>query len=154
MDHGEALEKTGFWGRAGAGCIILALETGRILLPKRSEFVEQPHTWGVWGGAIDPNEDPAEAAQREAHEEAGANIHQMIPLYVFHDAKSGFRYYNFLGLVDKEFTPNLNWETEGYSWVNFGDWPKPLHFGLKALLSDSASAEKINAYASNGGKHE
>ena len=52
-DHAEALQQTGFWGRAGAGVLFLARDTGRILIAHRSADVEQPDTWGTWGGAID-----------------------------------------------------------------------------------------------------
>ena len=50
---------------------MLALDTGRILLPHRSQAVEQPGTWGTWGGAIDGKEQPKTAALRELREEAG-----------------------------------------------------------------------------------
>jgi len=96
-DHGEALRTTGYWGTAGAGAIILAKRTGRILLPYRSGAVEQPHTWGVWGGAIDSNEDPSSAVKRELSEEVGYSlqIDELIPLYVYEDSRVGFRYHNF-----------------------------------------------------------
>jgi 8-oxo-dGTP pyrophosphatase MutT (NUDIX family) len=135
-EHAAALRDTGFWGRAGAGAIMVAADSRRILLPHRSMRVEQPGTWGVWGGAMDGDENPAEAARREVEEEAGAtSVLQMVPLYVF--SKGDFRYHNFLAVVPHEFKPNLNWETQGYEWVEYGDWPSPMHFGLKALLDNS-----------------
>jgi 8-oxo-dGTP pyrophosphatase MutT (NUDIX family) len=134
--HSQALNDTGFWGRAGAGAVIIARDTGRILLPHRSRSVEQPGTWGVWGGAIDPGEDPELAARREVEEEAGATqVQEMIPLHVFR--KGDFRYHNFLAIVPGEFAPRLNWETQGYKWVDYGDWPRPLHFGLESLIRNS-----------------
>jgi 8-oxo-dGTP pyrophosphatase MutT (NUDIX family) len=134
--HSQALNDTGFWGRAGAGAVIMARDTGRILLPHRSRSVEQPGTWGVWGGAIDPGEDPELAARREVEEEAGATqVREMIPLHVFR--KGDFRYHNFLAIVPGEFAPRLNWETQGYKWVDYGDWPHPLHFGLESLIRNS-----------------
>ena len=142
-EHSRALQQTGFWGRRGAGCLILARDTHRICIAHRSQKVEQPGTWGTWGGAIDADEDPAQAAQREVSEEAGySGPMQMVPLYVFKH-RSGFTYYNFLAIVDQEFEPRLDWETQGYSWVKFGQWPQPLHPGLKALLSDAASLDRI-----------
>lgn len=149
-EHGEALRDTGFWGRAGAGVLFMSRNTGRILFPFRSGQVEQPHTWGTWGGAIDAGEHPAQAAAREAEEEAGYNAKpdDIIPLYVFVDPKgSGFKYYNFLVLVPSEFDPALNWETEDSIWTTFGKWPEPLHFGAKGLLNDKASYDTIEKYA-------
>ena len=49
-EHAETLAKTGFWGKQGAGSLVVAKDTGRILLAHRSRAVEQPNTWGVWGG--------------------------------------------------------------------------------------------------------
>jgi 8-oxo-dGTP pyrophosphatase MutT (NUDIX family) len=141
-EHYEALKTTGFWGKAGAGCVFLARSTGRILISHRSPYVEQPNTWGSWGGAIDPNEDPADAVRREAAEEAGHNgPFNVLPLYVFHSGT--FRYFNFLVIVPDEFRPVLNWENQGFKWCEFGKWPSPLHFGLKALFADPDSVRTI-----------
>ena len=142
-----ALRETGFWGRAAAGCLILARDSGRILIPHRSEHCQQPNTWGTWGGAIDQGESPQEAVLRELAEEAGfAAPEEVIPLFVFrHD--SGFRYHNFLVTVESEFEPRINWETQAFAWFGFGDWPEPAHFGLIALLSDADSLDVLESHA-------
>lgn len=145
--HGQALEETGFWGRQGAGCIVLAQSTGRILLPLRSDSVQEPGTWGVWGGAIDEGQSPSESVVRELQEEAGytGQIVAEEPLYVFRDKGSGFTYYNFLLVIPDEFSPDLNWETERAQWFDINELPRPQHFGLSALLRDPASAATIKA---------
>lgn len=142
--HREALKTTGFWGRQGAGCIFKARSTGRVLIAHRSQDVEQPGTWGTWGGAIDSGESPLDAARREVREEAGYHgAFEIEPLLVF---RSGdFRYSNFLVEVEDEFEPVLNWESQGSQWCEIGQWPSPLHFGLQALLSDSASMRTLEA---------
>lgn len=141
QEHRDALQKTGFWGKQGAGCIFLARDSKRILLPLRSQNVEEPGTFGVWGGAIDSEEDPKTAVEREVKEESGYNgTMKLVPLVVF--KKDSFRYHNFLAIVDTEFVPDLNWETESYIWVNFGEWPHPLHFGLKYLIKHSGERIK------------
>lgn len=142
-DHAAALHSTGFWGKQGAGCIILARSTGRMLIPHRSNNVQEPNTWGVWGGAIDSDEDPRQAAKREAEEEAGySGGVQMIPLSVFY--KGNFRYYNFLAIVDDEFQPRLNWETQNAIWTTLDELPSPLHFGLRYVISmDGEKIRKI-----------
>jgi len=146
--HQQALDNTGFWGSAGAGCIIMAADTKRILLPKRSEWVQEPGTWGTWGGAIDSGEDPQEAALREVEEEAGysGGVQKMIHLFRFQSGK--FRYDTFLAIVSTEFTPNLNWETEQADWFELGDFPQPLHFGLAAVLKDGSAMNKLGTAAS------
>jgi len=143
-EHQEALEKTGFYGKQGSGALIFSKSTGRFLVAHRSSEVEQPGTWGIWGGAIDEGEDPMESAKREIMEECGCtNVSKMIPAFVFNDARSGFRYSNFIAIVPHEFTPRLNWESTGARWVEYGDWPQPLHFGLAALLKDPATDKLI-----------
>jgi 8-oxo-dGTP pyrophosphatase MutT (NUDIX family) len=141
--HAQKLQQTGFWGAQGAGCIFLARDTKRFLIAHRSAHVEQPNSWGTWGGAIDRNEAPEHAAKREATEESGYNGPlRLLPLYVFEAKKNGevaFRYHNFLAIVENEFTPRLDWESQGFRWCEFGNWPSPLHFGLKAILNDPHS---------------
>jgi len=146
-EHRAALNQTGFWGKQGAGCLFLAKDTGRICIAHRSQAVEQPGTWGTWGGAIDSGEDPVKAIRREVKEEAGYTGQlDLIPLFIF-SHPSGFKYYNFLALVDKEFTPITDWETQNSAWFDYGRWPKPLHPGLVTLLSDLASTAIIQKYA-------
>ncbi len=149
-EHFDALHKTGFFGAAGAGCVFLARSTGRLLICHRSEYVEQPGTWGGWGGAINRGENPEEAVQREAYEETGhAGPFHLTPLFVF--AKGDFRYYNYLVTVDEEFTPHEDWESQGYQWVEYGQWPQPLHFGLVSLFGHAPSAAAIQKAISDAG---
>ena len=134
--HQKTLDETGFWGAQGAGAIVMARSTGRFLLPLRSQHVEQPGTWGVWGGAIDANEVPSTAAKREIAEEAGYEGEiEIVPLVVFESGS--FRYHNHLAIVEEEFTPKLNWESERAEWFEFKDFPQPLHFGLLYMLENS-----------------
>lgn len=132
--HALTTDESGqFWGNAGAGGVFLAGDTGRILLAFRSEYVNEPHTWGVWGGAIDAGENPVEAVKREIAEETGyRGEFDLKPVYVY--KKDKFQYHNFLITVPKEFEPKLCWETENYGWFEIDKLPSPLHFGLKALL--------------------
>jgi 8-oxo-dGTP pyrophosphatase MutT (NUDIX family) len=151
--HYDALDKTGFFGAQAAGCIPMAKSTGRVMIVLRSSEVEQPHTWGNLGGAHHADERPVDAAQRELHEETGfAGSAQMVPLYVFQSGT--FRYCNFLAIVEDEFVPHLGWEADDYKWVDLGDWPQPLHFGLQALFNDANSVRVLNHYANLFGGHQ
>jgi 8-oxo-dGTP pyrophosphatase MutT (NUDIX family) len=136
-DHSHAREfaRSGFWGKQGAGVIFYASDTGRYLIAHRSPDVLEPNTWGTWGGAVNEGETAREAARREVEEETGhSGNFELEELWTYRDERSGFRYTNFLAIVPSEFKPKLDWETQGYRWVKPGEWPKPLHFGLKALL--------------------
>jgi len=136
-EHFKTLEKTGFWGSMGAGCIFYAKDTNKYLIAKRSQYVEQPNTWGTWGGAIDQSETPEQAVLREIREETGySGSVQLKPLWTFKHP-NGFQYFNFLAIVEREFEPKLDWETQDYKWVEKGDWPQPLHFGLESLIKNS-----------------
>lgn len=143
--HEEALDETGFWGKRGAGCLVLCSSTKRFLLGCRSKDVVEPLTWGTFGGAIDTKENPQAAALRELREETGApGRPELYPLLVF---KSGdFAFHNFLAVVPKEFKPRIDWETSRTEWCNWGDFPNPQHFGLIALLRDRKSLKIIRSH--------
>lgn len=153
-NHQEQLDSTGFWGKEAAGCIFLAASTGRIMLAHRSEDVLEPDTHGTWGGAIDEGETPEECVRREVEQEAGRIENcRMYPLAVFE--KSNFKYHNFLAVVDDEFTPTLNWESQGFSWCETNDLPTPLHPGMNFLFANSKDEiERIRESAMSSYKSE
>ena len=137
-----------FWGTIGAGILPISRESKRILLPLRSNDVNEPNTWGVWGGKLDDMEtnDPKEAARIEFKEESGySGKIEMIPSYVFNkknnEGKVVFTYHNYIGILDKEFEPMLDWETQDFKWVTFEEMMKinPKHFGLNSLLKNKLS---------------
>lgn len=142
----------GFWGSAGAGVLPLALSTGRVLLGLRSEDVNEGGTWGVWGGAFQgahgEDDEPvaAFAALREFREETRWDGEDggLVPLLVFE--RPGFRYFNFLLPLPKQFTPLLNWEHDEAGWFDLDRLPEELHFGLQELLEDPASVATIRSY--------
>lgn len=132
--HEKALEETGFWGRRAAGCIFYCENTKRFLFSHRSRYVQEPNTWGTWGGACDADETPKEGVVREIREECKYNGPlRLKKIHVFKHS-SGFEYHTFLAIVSKEFEPELDWENQGYAWVEKGEWPKPLHPGVKNIL--------------------
>ena len=127
-----------YWGDAGAGVLPIAEETGRILVAYRSSRVLEPHTYGVFGGAVEPRESPKAAAKRELAEETGYRGRvKLVKAYRFEDGE--FTYHNFLGLVPEEFEPRLDWETESADWIEFDELLslRPKHFGLEALVKNS-----------------
>ncbi len=147
-DHKQAMMETGFWGRAAAGALVVAKSTGRFLIAHRAEGTLQPNTWGTWGGAIDAGESPEDTVIRELREEAefSSETREIVPLYVF-EHESGFKYNNFLVVIDVEFEPVLNWEMQECGWFNYGQWPAPLHFGLDRLLKDEPSLAVLKRVA-------
>ena len=127
-------DETGkFWGNQGAGGVFLAEDTGRILIQKRSPHVNEPNTWGTFGGKIDDGEDPKQAMEREIEEESSYHGPKKVKLvYTFQDGK--FKFHNYLITVPHEFEPKHSWETSDHAWVTLDDLPSPLHFGFKSFL--------------------
>lgn len=139
-----------FWGDIGAGILPFCKENNKFLIAFRSNLVNEPNTWNLWGGAIDGNLTPEQAAKLELHEEANytGNI-DIIPAYIFVSPNKTFKYYNFIGIIEKKFNPTLDWETEDYKWVTFDELLsiKPMHFGLKGLLNHKESLDIIKNLA-------
>lgn len=130
-----------------AGCMLMAADTGLINLQFRSADCDTPHTWGMWGGSMDRNEEPAVALRRELAEECGYTKRiKLVPLMVYRDPERGFVYHNYLGIVPKQFNLATNWETEDQRWFSYDKMPKPLHPGLQAMLKDQMSKQTIQHY--------
>lgn len=143
--HEKQLNKTGFWGKHGAGCIVVCPSTKRILLGRRGKDVEQPLEWGGFGGAIDSLEPPKKAALRELREETGfKGKAELLPLFKYR--APGFTYFNYLALVDTEYKPKLDWETSSARWFVWDHLPSPLHFGFLAVLQNSKSKSILLEY--------
>lgn len=129
-----------FWGSAGAGILCVAEDTQRILLTLRSGEVDQPHTWGLPGGAMKKGQTPSQAAKIELREETGyGGKVRIVPAFVF--TKGSFKFYNFIGYVPNEFTPKLDWENDDAGWFSFKKLPTPLHFGVQSLLANTKPRE-------------
>ena len=135
-----------FFRDKGAGVLPICKKTGRILVAYRGEYVNEPHTWNLFGGKIESfDKNIQEVAKREFVEETKFNGKiQLIPVYIY--KVKGFEYHNFIGLIEDEFEPKLDWETEKTKWLNFEEFMKlyPKHFGLKALVNNDL--KKIKMY--------
>ncbi len=128
-----------------SGCIFLSLDTGKILLQQRGSKVKHPNTWGFFGGKSEGNERPSETLYREIYEELGTlpNILKVIPLNKFTSPNKKFEYHSFVCIVQKEFIPILNEESNGYAWVKIGNYPSPLHPGANIQLRDNEFTKKV-----------
>lgn len=130
--------------KQAAGCLIMARSTHRFLLGHRSADSSRPGTWALLGGKAHAGEAPRVTARREVKEETGIRLTgALTPLYVFR--KTGFAYHNYLTMIDEEITPEPEAEHQGFRWCEFGDWPRPLHPGLKALFKDAHSMKIVQA---------
>jgi 8-oxo-dGTP pyrophosphatase MutT (NUDIX family) len=128
-----------------SGGLFLAKDTKRFLLLLRSQG-KTAGTWGLVGGKKEPADlTPYDALTREISEEVGATpkIKKVVPLELFTSNDQNFHYNTYVLIVDKEFTPVLNEEHEGYAWVKYSSWPKPLHQGVKNSFINKTIKTKI-----------
>ncbi len=128
-----------------SGCLVLAIDTGRIMLQQRSGDTSHPRTWGFFGGKAEKNERPLQTLLRELEEEIGLlpDIQKVYPLNKFTSPDKNFVYNTFVVTVYDEFVPQLNDESNGFCWVKMGNWPRPLHNGAKAQLYNKDIIKKI-----------
>jgi ADP-ribose pyrophosphatase YjhB (NUDIX family) len=127
-----------------SGALFYTLDTNRFLLLHRTQS-KQSNVWGLVGGTNEETETPWEGLRREIHEEIGTipEIKKTIPLETFISNDDHFNFHTYLCVVFHEFIPVLNNEHDGYAWVTFGKWPKPLHQGLANTLRNKANQQKL-----------
>lgn len=126
------------------GIWFYSVSTQRYLYLLRNDS-RYPGTWGLPGGKIEADETLYEAMIRECYEEIGGmpDYVKLVPLEKFTSADAGFVYHTFFCSVAGEFTPTLNDEHIGWSWINSGHWPKPMHPGLWSTVNFDAVRDKI-----------
>ena len=126
-----------------SGALVYARSTKRFLLLHRTQG-RAKDVWGLVGGTNEEAETPWEGLRREIFEEIGEiDIIKTVPLETFVSNDSKFQFHTYLCVVDNEFIPNLNGEHNGYAWTTFGDWPKPLHHGLRNTLNNKTNVTKL-----------
>lgn len=128
-----------------SGGFFLSRKTKRFLLLLRTQG-KTAGTWGFVGGKKEPNDiTPFDALKREIEEEIGImpNIKKAIPLELFTSNDQHFQYNTYVIVVDDEFIPILNYEHAGYAWVNYDQWPKPLHQAVKNSLNNKVIKAKL-----------
>ena len=126
-----------------SGALLYALNTKRFLFLHRAQG-RTGNLWGLVGGTNEKAETPWEGLKREIFEEIGTvEIKKTMPLETFVSNDTNFLFHTYLCVVNQEFLPTLNHEHDGYAWVNFGQWPKPLHNGLKNTLNNKTNQRKL-----------
>lgn len=126
-----------------SGALFYSLNTNRFLFLHRTTG-KTSNLWGLVGGTNEGKETPWEGLKREISEEIGdVRIKKTIPLETFISNDSKFLFHTYVCVVDNEFLPVLNQEHDGFAWVSFGKWPKPLHLGLKNTLNNKINITKL-----------
>lgn len=127
-----------------SGALFYTLNTNRFLFLHRAQS-KQKNVWGLVGGTNETEEIPFQALQREIQEEVGKTppIIKSIPLETFVSSDEKFKFHTYLCVIKEEFIPTLNKEHNGYAWVGFNNWPKPLHQGLRNTLQNKSNLTKL-----------
>lgn len=127
-----------------SGALFYTLDTKRFLLLYRKNS-KRYNQWGIVGGTNEGTETPWEGLKREIEEEIGGlpAIKKTIPLETFISTDSHFQFHTYLCVIQSEFIPTLNEEHDGYAWVGFNNWPKPLHQGLRNTLNSKINRAKL-----------
>jgi 8-oxo-dGTP pyrophosphatase MutT (NUDIX family)/predicted GNAT family acetyltransferase len=126
----------------GAGCLLVAQDTGRWCLQQRSDSVSDPGVWSTWGGGREPGESLEQTVRRELAEEAG--YHGPLTLYPLSENR---QYVTFVGVVPQEFEPRSCSEWKDYCWVDQGQWPQPLHHKLMPALEKLITSQVVEVVA-------
>jgi 8-oxo-dGTP pyrophosphatase MutT (NUDIX family) len=126
-----------------SGALFYALNSKRFLFLHRARG-KQGNMWGLVGGTTEGAETPWEGLKREIVEEIGPiEIKKTIPLETFISNDNKFSFHTYLCVVKEDFIPTLNEEHDGYAWVSFSKWPKPLHYGLRNTLQNKNNLAKL-----------
>lgn len=126
------------WGVFGAAGLLVRHRdrdgTTRVLLQHRAAWSHHGATWGLPGGARMSTETPAQAAVREAHEEAGVDA-APLRIVAAHVVDHGpWSYTTVVADVDERFPARATGaESIEVRWVATADVTAlPLHPGLAA----------------------
>jgi 8-oxo-dGTP pyrophosphatase MutT (NUDIX family) len=112
----------------GVGAIIVSENSGKVMTVLRSPKETHPNTWAFAGGKVNHDESFIDALQRELQEELNlTKIKKITPLHKYQSRSKDFVYETYIVLVDREFIPELNWESTGYAWTvwNWKDSKRP-----------------------------
>ena len=139
------------WGNKAAGILLYCKKTNRFLLFLRSDQIQDyPNTWATVGGKVDPTDTNKykTAAYREMCEETKfCEDIDLRLLYIFR--KSKFTYRTYIGLVDEEFTPELNWENSDAKWISKDEMltHENLHPGFAEMLANDDACSTLEKFA-------
>lgn len=111
------------WGIHGAAGLLVLRGDGpeeEVLLQHRAPWTNNGDTWALPGGARDSHETPAQAALREAHEEAGIEPSALRIGAEHRDDHGGWSYTTVLARALVAITVVPNEESLELRWVRVG----------------------------------
>lgn len=131
-------------GKEGAGALFYCTDSGNFLYMLRSD----DDTWCGLGGMRDNMEPLETTVRREAFEEAGLPMeaeYKLIPVTtVYHP--NGFKFTNYLALIDEEFLPMINDEHRSFQWTDWRNSPQPLHPKMMEAFNSPDGQRVLHQY--------
>lgn len=121
---------------SAAGIMFLDPE-GRALFCRRKDSGQ----WSWPAGRVEQDEEPSEAARREALEEIGRLPGWDLAPLDRHTDEDGIDFTTFGQPVQSRFIPTLNDEHDDYLWAPLDQAPAPLHPGVARLLKQFFAEE-------------
>lgn len=114
----------------------------------RSQAEKHSMCWGLWGGRLIGDESDLEGLKRELCEELGwPGVPETVGIshiYTFVTRDKRFRHVSYLIVCEDEFIPTLNEESAGYSWIDIGSWPQPLHHNTGRMFTSRAFRDALD----------
>ncbi len=146
-------ESHGYDVNSAAGLTIICPKSNRMVLALRSpDSGNEPNTWCGFGGMMQNAETPLQAAKRETMEESEIEPDTVLKESFFVDQNvpntpPGFKFYNFLAILEDELKPTINDEHSIYKWYRIPQlYGINLHSGVKRMLEDPKSIHTLKQY--------
>ncbi|WP_216216367.1 NUDIX domain-containing protein [Amycolatopsis aidingensis] len=117
------------WGRHGAAGLLLSDPERGVLLQRRAWWTHHGRTWALPGGAVRPGESAAQAATREAEEEAAVAAGAVRVLAASLEDHGTWSYTTVLATAEGPVRPRaISRESAELRWVPAGQVDRlPLH---------------------------
>ncbi len=129
----------GSWQGVAACAIVLAEDTGRVLVKQCIPADGAGPEWGTWTADVLAGQSPLQVAINTIAErcayEGDLALSRLTP---FSDARF-FVQHNYVAVVPQEFEPHLGDGCLGYQWCELDRLPQPLSPALAHLLDRSGS---------------
>ena len=105
---------------------IITDESGKVLILKRSNTIQEDGKWCLPGGNIEYGETADEAVVREIKQETSLNCTDTNFLFFLESLpseESELHYVNFVYQCSAEGKVKLNYESSDYAWINLAGLP-------------------------------
>ena len=134
-----------------AAGLLLQTPDGLALFLRRSDVGDHAGEWCIPGGKLEADEQPLEAATREAREEIGWIRPDDVDEPELLDERTSDEDVEFTTYavgVNNPFVPELDDEHDGWAWAPVDSPPLPLHPGVEATIRERLASDAAESGAS------